>query len=70
MINLKEETLKIIEWIKEYVENSNSKGVVIGVSGGKDSGVVAALAVKALRKRKCTCSTYAMLFKEGRQRRC
>lgn len=36
------------EFIKEKVEESNSNGVVIGLSGGIDSTVVACLAVKAL----------------------
>lgn len=36
------------DFIKEKVNNSNSKGVVIGLSGGIDSTVVACLAVKAL----------------------
>jgi NAD+ synthase len=30
-------------FIKEYVENAKAKGVVIGLSGGIDSGVIAAL---------------------------
>ena len=37
-----------INWIKEYVEKSGAKGVVIGNSGGKDSAVVIAMATKAL----------------------
>ena len=40
----------IIDWIKNYVEISCAKGVVIGNSGGKDSAVVIALCVKALGK--------------------
>ncbi len=39
-----------INWIREYVDNSNTKGVVIGNSGGKDSAVVIAMATKALGK--------------------
>lgn len=39
-----------IAWIKEYVENSGAKGVVVGNSGGKDSAVVIAMATKALGK--------------------
>lgn len=41
-----------IKWIKDYVENSNAKGVVIGISGGKDSAVVTAMCVKAFGKEK------------------
>lgn len=38
----------VVDWIRNYVENSGAKGVVIGNSGGKDSAVVIALCVKAL----------------------
>lgn len=40
----------VIDWIKNYVENSGAKGVVIGNSGGKDSAVVIGLCSKALGK--------------------
>lgn len=40
----------VINWIREYVESSHAKGVVIGNSGGKDSATVLALASKALGK--------------------
>lgn len=39
-----------INWIKEYVENTGAKGVVVGNSGGKDSATVIAMATKALGK--------------------
>ena len=39
----------IIDWIRNYVTSSGAKGVVVGNSGGKDSAVVIALCVKALR---------------------
>jgi len=41
---------KIINWIKKVVRDSKAKGVVLGVSGGVDSAVVAALCTKALGK--------------------
>ena len=41
-------TNKLIEGIKEYFKNTNGKVAVIGISGGKDSSVAAALCVKAL----------------------
>ena len=47
---LKEELDKAILWIKEYVQKSNAKGVVVGNSGGKDSAAVLAMAVNALGK--------------------
>lgn len=48
--NIKEEVEGITKWIKDYVEKSNSEGVVIGNSGGKDSATVIALATEALGK--------------------
>lgn len=44
-------TNKCVEWIKEFFEQ-NGKGcnAVLGISGGKDSSVAAALCVKALGK--------------------
>lgn len=37
---------KIIEWMTDFKEKNNVKGVVLGLSGGKDSTVVAMLAKK------------------------
>ena len=42
------ETEKIIEFIREYYNKNNLGGVILGISGGKDSGVVAGLFTKAL----------------------
>lgn len=42
----------IVAFIKEQVKERDSKGVVIGLSGGLDSSVVAVLAVRALGKEK------------------
>ncbi|MCL2642134.1 MAG: NAD+ synthase [Candidatus Bathyarchaeota archaeon] len=39
---------RIIRFIKEYVTNSQAKGVVLGLSGGVDSATIAALCSKAL----------------------
>ena len=41
---------KIISWIKQKVKNSGAKGIVLGLSGGIDSAVVAALAKAAVGK--------------------
>ena len=49
---LEEETKNAINWIKEYIDKTNAKGVVVGNSGGKDSGAVIAMATKALGKEK------------------
>ena len=47
---LQEEMKNAIKWIKNYVQNSGAKGIVIGNSGGKDSATVLAMAVKAIGK--------------------
>jgi NAD+ synthase len=39
---------KIVSWIKKQVKDSGSKGIVLGLSGGIDSAVVAALAKEAV----------------------
>lgn len=46
--NAKEETEKVIEFIQNYYKENHLGGVILGISGGKDSGVVAALFAKAL----------------------
>lgn len=50
MFNPKLETEKIIAFIQKYFEDNNLGGVVLGISGGKDSGVVAGLFTLALGK--------------------
>ena len=50
MFNAKKETEKIIEFIRDYYKKNNLGGVILGISGGKDSGVVAGLFTKALGK--------------------
>ena len=51
MFDVKKTTEDIAKWIREWFEQ-NGKGcnAVVGISGGKDSSVVAALCVKALGK--------------------
>ena len=49
--DVKDATEKCIEWIQKFFEeNGPSCNAVLGISGGKDSSVVAALCVKALGK--------------------
>jgi NAD+ synthase len=48
MFNVEKVTNEIIEFIRDYYKNNNLKGAVIGISGGKDSGVVAGLFAKAI----------------------
>ena len=45
----------IQEFIRTYVKNSGSKGVVLGLSGGIDSAVTAILCKKALGKKNVKC---------------
>ncbi|WP_416197802.1 MAG: NH(3)-dependent NAD(+) synthetase [Sporanaerobacter sp.] len=47
MENVEKVCNEIVGWIKERVEESGSKGVVFGLSGGIDSAVVAGLSKKA-----------------------
>ena len=44
------ETEKVVEFIRNYYKENNLGGVILGISGGKDSGVVAGLFVEALGK--------------------
>ena len=51
MFNVEKATQGAIEWIANWFEhNGKNCNAVIGISGGKDSSVVAALCVKALGK--------------------
>ena len=45
---------QIKNFIRDYFNKNNLKGVVIGISGGKDSAVVAGLFTKALGKENVT----------------
>ena len=51
MFNVAKTTERVVSWIQNWFEE-NGKGcnAVIGISGGKDSSIVAALCVKALGK--------------------
>ena len=49
VFTIEEECENIVNWIKEYfVKNGPDSKAIIGISGGKDSTVAAALCVKAL----------------------
>ena len=48
MFDRKKEKDNIVKFIREYFEKNNLGGVVIGISGGKDSAVVAALFAEAI----------------------
>jgi NAD+ synthase len=47
-IDFSETQKRICRFIKEYVENAGAKGVVLGLSGGVDSGTIAALSSLAV----------------------
>ena len=46
--NAEYDTNNIIKFIRDYYKENKLGGVILGISGGKDSGVVAALFTKAL----------------------
>ena len=48
--NARKEIDKICSFIQNYFKKNNIKGVVLGISGGKDSAVVAGLFTKAIGK--------------------
>ena len=48
MNNLNKEIENISIWIKEYFAKANKQKAIVGISGGVDSAVTAALCVKAL----------------------
>lgn len=48
--NVEKTTKELIQWIKDTFKEKNQTNAVVGISGGKDSSVVAALCVEALGK--------------------
>ena len=47
-MNAQKEIDNTAKWIKEYVSKAGAKGIVVGLSGGIDSSVIACLSVKAV----------------------
>lgn len=45
--NAKEQLPGLIEWMRQQMKNCGGKTAVVGISGGKDSSVIAALCVEA-----------------------
>lgn len=55
---------QVVRWIKEYFEeNGKNAKAIVGISGGKDSSVVAALCVEALGKER----VFGVLMPNGEQ---
>ena len=64
VFTIAEECEHIVDWIKEYfVKNGPDSKAIIGISGGKDSTVAAALCVKALGADR----VIGILMPEGKQ---
>lgn len=42
----------IVKWLRQYLKDARAKGYVVGLSGGVDSAVVAALAAEAAGKKR------------------
>lgn len=53
MFNAEKTTAECVQWIREFFrDNGNNCTAVVGLSGGKDSSVTAALCVEALGKKR------------------
>lgn len=50
MFNVEKETKNLIEFIRNYYKEYSLGGAILGISGGKDSAVVAAIMCEALGK--------------------
>ncbi len=51
-MDIENEVKRIVDFIKDMVENSKTEGIIVGLSGGIDSALVARLCVQALGKQK------------------
>lgn len=60
---MKEKYNQIIQFLRTYFEKTNGKGAVIGISGGKDSTVVAKLLVDSIGKE----NVLGVLMPNGKQ---
>lgn len=60
---MSEKLQKVLDWMNDFKSKNNVKGVVLGLSGGKDSTVVAMLAKKVLGD-----NVLAVLMPNGEQK--
>ncbi len=63
MVNFEKMTENLVEWFQKQLSDTGGRSVVIGISGGKDSSVAAALSVKAIGKE----NVYGVLLPDGEQ---
>ena len=61
--NAKEQLPGLIEWMRQMMQSCGGKTAVVGISGGKDSSVVAALCVEAYGRE----NVYGVLMPNGVQ---
>lgn len=64
MENIQEIKTRVIDYVRDYVEGAHSKGVVLGMSGGKDSLIVAKICTEALGSDK----VYGIIMPNGAQK--
>lgn len=62
--NLEKISHELIEWIRSSLEKSGGDSVVLGISGGKDSSVLAALCARAIGKE----NVYGLILPNGLQK--
>ena len=67
-MNYEKLTNNIIKFVRDYYEENNIYGAVLGISGGKDSAVVAAILCKALGSERVVGLTMPCYSKEDDMR--
>ena len=63
LLNVENTVKELVLWLREQLKCSGGEKFVIGISGGKDSSVVASLCVKAVGKE----NVYGVLMPQGDQ---
>lgn len=63
MLDMKKVTEDLVLWIKEQLESTGGNKIILGISGGKDSSVAAALCARAIGKE----NVYGVLMPDGVQ---